>query len=372
VSTIFFPMNPESRQALVIRVEASLARAARAFLGRTRHGYASLDELVEVALLNQLSIEGFPLRESMSGSPKMGVGAPLAEQGESDDALYRVQANPADATQTCATNLGQPKIALAEAQPAGDERLFVMTNRLSPIKIAARSLALCSSELSSWPTISSFQARASAFARTIGLRLRAEGSRRWVGYPVGRDTRKASERFVNSFTITTSAGRGRGRGPMALLGLAVLVDEVAPKSSYGSKRSLRSDPHVALTEAGWKLANLPCSILDECDGGNLSPDEATLLTTQLMRAPRERDAIRVFLGLVRRSGGSQSRVDELMAAREPQKSADLLVAERAAIVGRLADLNVVLHEGRGSGAQIALTSFGRDLLTELQAEANPG
>ena len=354
-------MVPESRQALVVRVEANLARAARAFLTEAPHAYAGLDELIEVALVNQLNIEGFPIRSSGRADE-----FPHENPGVDQATVRKPERAPADVPTTSSV-IGDPTAPLVEPQNPGDESLFVMTNRLSPVKVAARSLAVLSREAGTWPTIADFHAQASAFARAVGLRLRAEGTRRWVGYPVGPDIAKAKERFVNSFTITAAAGRARG--PMSLLGLAAIIEESrSTKRSRGEKSTARPVLRVALTNAGWKLATLPCPLLGECDGDTLSSAEATLLTDQILRASRERDVIRGFLGLVRRSAGIQSRLDELMATRDSQKSADLVVAERAALVGRLTDLGLVLHEGRGTGARLSLTSSGRELLDHLQTE----
>jgi hypothetical protein len=360
-------MVPESRQALVVRVEANLARAARAFLTDAPHAYAGLDELIEVALVNQLNIEGFPLRSSALADDHNSAAAfPHVDPAVDKTVVHKRQRGPGDVP-TTSSIIGDPTAALVEPQTPGDESLFVMTNRLSPIKVAARSLAVSSRETGNWPTIGDFHAQASAFARAVGLRLRAEGSRRWVGYPVAPDIAKAKERFVNSFTII--AAGGRARGPMSLLGLAAIIEESRPtKRSRGEKSTARPVLRVALTNAGWKLATLPCPLLGECDGETLSSAEATLLIDQILRAPRERDAIRGFLGLVRRSAGIQSRLDELMATRDSQKSADLVVAERAALVGRLTDLGLVLHEGRGAGGRVSLTSSGRELLDHLQRE----
>lgn len=355
--TIFTHMVPEPRQAILIRIDSIVARAARAFLAESGQGYAGLDELIEVALSNQLSAEGF---QSVSRSKRLGE---RKSSGRASVAEVETATGP---TMSAPGELGAaPPVPVVEGA-AIDDSLFVMTNRLSPIKIAARALAIGVIELGEWPTLPDFHDRASAFAREIGTRLRREESRRWVGYPVGRDEAKARDRFVTSFTV--SASGGRPRGPMVLLGLANVF--IAPAVSVaGSRKRERNSLRVGLTDVGWRLAALPSPVLNECDGMTLSTPEADVMALQILSAPREREVVRGFLGLVRRSAGSQARLDELMAAREPGKSADLLVAERAALVGRLSELGMIEHEGRGNEARVSLTPRGRDLQTKLHHEA---
>jgi hypothetical protein len=110
---------------------------------------------------------------------------------------------------------------------------------------------------------------------------------------------------------------------------------------------------------------LKSPLLDGETEGTLSLEEAELLTAQVLSAPGEREAVVRFLGLVRRSAGSQRRVDELMAAAESHQSADLIVAHRAALVGRLSDIGLVDHTGRGDTARIVLTQRGLHLLKSI-------
>jgi hypothetical protein len=366
VGTILLPMVPESRQTLIIRLQSEIARAARAFIANSGGSYAGLDELVEVALVNQLSVEGFDFRSPADRSIAE-IERNIPES--SSDASWPL----ANAQKTIERSLFSDGSALNDVVPPSladppqvvEEALFVLTNRMSPIKIAARALAIAATESGAWPGITEFHERASALARDIGVKLRRNGSRRWVGYPIGKDLGKARERFINSFTITLPGGRSRG--PMALLGLAGPAPASEPRKAHAKSRT-RALPAVGLTEAGWQLAMMPSPILGECDGETLSSQEAGLLTKQLLSVPRERSAVCEFLALVRRAGGVQARVDELMAARESSKSADLVIAERAALVGRLADLQLIHHQGRGADARINLTTAGRDLQKLLEKE----
>jgi len=358
-------MGPDSRQTLIVRLHAEIARAARAFVAKSDGAYAGLDELLEVALFNQLSVEGFSFGSAVEDRNR-------DTSGVVDGATREVHAEAAYSATPDISRLSAepalselPPAALASTPSVGEEMLFVLTNRMSPIKVAARALALAANEKGAWPAISEFHERACTLARHVGQQFRRDGSRRWVGYPIGKDLAKARERFINSFTITMPGGRPRG--PMALLGLPGPAP--ASESRGGRRRpQSRAISGVGLTEAGWQFAVMPSPIFRECEGETLSAQEAAFLTKQLLVVPKERSAVREFLGLVRRAGGVQMRLDELMAARESSKSADLVVAERAALVGRLVDLQLIHHEGRGAEARINLTTVGRDLQKLLERE----
>lgn len=359
-------MVPESRQTLIIRLQSEIARAARAFVANSDGAYAGLDELVEVALVNQLSVEGFGFRNPANrsdGDISRHIDARISEQSNPPAIAQETKERPRLSGTSVMDRAAPP--SLAEPPQVGEEVLFVLTNRMSPIKVAARALAIAATESGAWPSIAEFHERASVLARHVGTQLRGDGSRRWVGYPIGKDSGKARERFINSFTITLPGGRARG--PMALLGLAGPAPASEQRKARAKSRT-RAMPAVGLTEAGWQLAMMPSPILGECDGETLSSLEAELLTKLLLAVPRERSVVREFLALVRRAGGVQARLDELMAARESAKSADLVVAERAALVGRLVDLQLIHHEGRGADARINLTSAGRDLQKLLERE----
>lgn len=326
------------------------------FLQEGDHGYSSISEFVEVALLNQLGAE--EAAEEKEEEPPPGAAAIRSsspERPEPEWSRIRRELHGERVTNTVAEPGDSPSPGALLAQPKGstpgllssahpaDAALFVLTNRLSPVKVAARVLANLGTE-GRWPPLKEFHGHAARAARELGFRLRAEDRergavghrRRWVGYPIGKDERAALDRFVFSFTILSRDGAGQG--PMALLGLANV-----------------SQDQVGLTEAGLRLAQAPSPLLDqEADGITLSETEAQMLRIQLMAAPGELNAVHQFLEVVRRAAGRQVRVDELLASRYADWTADLTVAHRSAMLGRLADVAVLEVSGRGATATITL------------------
>lgn len=319
------------RQAIVLHLDELIAREVREHLIASGAGYRSLNEFVEVALMNQLAAEA-------AGAAHNTL---LGSDASEIPALAPVNGPPPE--------LADPVTA--------DEALFVLTNRLGPVKVAARALA--NMGVGGWPTLRKFQQTAARSARELGLRLRQQdaaegrggGARRWVAFPVGADERAAVDRFIFSFTL--EAGAEGASGAMAVLGLARLNGD-----------------RVMLTERGWALAAETSPLIDGSTAGpRLSSAESKILREQVRRAPREFEAVDEFVGLVTRAAGSQPRLDEQLAARHQDWTAVLALAHRSAMLGRLADLGALEVSGRGPKATIQLLPPAQELrITEEVAE----
>jgi hypothetical protein len=306
-----------AKQALIFQIEEDLAREVRNLLSSSGRGYGSLSEFVEVALINQLGAE------QASRDPADAEGDPLSTPN--------LLLPPAREPETWATR----------SKPSS-EGLFVLTNRFGPMKIAARVLANMEVE-ARWPDLRTFQDAAAGAARELGLRLRREdeaGSRtgslrRWVAFPVGSDVRAAGERFAFSFTLAEAGGVAVG--PMATLGLAN-VDE----------------GRAGLTRLGWRLAVAPSPLLGEAPGLRFSPEESAVMREAIRQAPGELALVEEFISLVRDASGAQPSIDDFLAKRHNEWTQDLAVAHRSAMLGRLADLEILEVTGRGPKARITL------------------
>lgn len=325
-----------AKQTIIMRLEEDAVRRALALLDRRSRGYSSLDEFVEVAIRNQLTIE------TDDGPPS--ESRPMAPAPESEPNLL---SSPRD---------DQPN-DLAEPLSRSTDTLFVLTNRLAPIKIACRVLARMREHGRVWPSLRDFHERSSAAARRLGVRLREEDTaqsrrgqgRRWIAFPVGDDERAAAGRFVTSFTM--SEADGNLSGPMAVLGLGTVIDGRA-----------------ILTTVGWELAAAQSPLSDGAPGTTLSDEESAILRRQFQQAPGESAAIREFLHLVKRAAGRQSRIDELVAARYPDWTETLAIAHRSAMIGRLADLGLLEASGRGPNAKVQLFPLADDVITERDTQ----
>lgn len=322
-------------QTFVVRLEETLARRVLRTVDGPGHGYASLDEFVAVALVNQLGAEEV-----------------AAQRPQSHGLLAR-------------PGLDRPPTPMA-SPVASSEPLLLVTNRLSPVKVATRVLFNLQRLVGRlpddrvWPTAKTFRTTAGHAARALGLELqrqdRAEGrsgrAKRWVGYPVGSDERASLERFAASFALTASDRVVSG--PLVVLGLAAPV----------------ADGRVALTEAGVRLAAASSPLLDESGAGTLSHEERAILIDQVATAPAERTAVAEFLQLVRDSDGRQSRVDEQLASRHHSWTTQRAVAQRAAMIGRLVELQILQIEGRGAAARLEATPAAERFLHTFDDEAD--
>jgi hypothetical protein len=338
------------KQTFVVRVHEGLARDVLQFLARAGHGYRTLDEFAEVALLNQLSAE------SASGEAASGSAVTPARPAPALHAL--AGAVPASRAALLAPVEGAPAVRVAENAVRPEGELFVLTNRFGPMKAGLRVLANLSRS-GEWPEVVVFQEESARAARELGLRLRAEDSihrrpaaqRRWIGFPVGQDERAALDRFVFSFAITGSGASPAG--PLAMLGLAAIVDS-----------------RVALTEAGWALAVARSPLIDGGATGTLSQEESGIIRAQIASSPGELAAVLEFLDVVKRAAGRQPRVNDLLSQRRRSWTADYVSAHRASMAARLAELGAVSITGRGSKAVLAHLPAAEEFRLLRRREAN--
>jgi hypothetical protein len=330
-------------QTFIVRLDSSIARRLRSFLAGDAHGYGSLDEFVEVALENQLGLENAEIGSDRT--PPTASARDAEARPPSGGKTRQVTDELAHLKGLLDRPAASPSIATADEGPRRGT-LSPFTNRLSPIKVAARVRANIAAGEAAWPDIVRFREDSAEVARYLGKRLReADGSapivRRWVAYPIGAEPDKAKARFANSFTVSAD---GTLTGPMITLGLANI-----------------SGSQVALTRAGWRLAAAPSPLVDGSDGTTLSPPEAEILRAQLKQSPDEIEAVREFLRLVHQSRGKQEQLDELLAEDHRQWTKEVLVAQRSAMLGRLSDLAVLEVTGRGLSATIQLLSAAGQL-----------
>lgn len=321
-------MPQPDTQAVVARLPARLLREVNRYIDE-HPGYGSVSEFIAVAVANQLELEDGP------GTP--GIAA-VAADSSSAELLRRPQAETP---------------VLVEPQVVQHEPLFVLTNRLFPLKLSCRILA--NLQAVEGPVhVDRFQGEAASEARRLGLRLREEdrrngrrgGDRRWVALPVGPDEHAAGSRFAQFFTLGLS-GSGDPSGPLPQVGLA-----------YPS-----ADRACALTQLGWELAEAPNPILGESDEpGMLGSHERETLVRALHLNPAELASVREFAELVHRKAGRQAEVDAGLKLAHPGWNRERATAHRAAMVGRLRDLGVAEVEGRGPAGRIRLEADMHQLI----------
>lgn len=314
--------DPE--QTVVLRLPAELVRRGRSFADAHADAYGSFSELVGAALANQLELEA----EGHAGPSGEGGGSGL---------------------------LGRRLLPPDLAEPPEVDRgpLFVLTNRLFPLKVSCRVLANLQS--SGAVPAGEFQAAAARAARLLGLRLRDEDARagrrgpdrRWIALPVGDDEHAALARYAQFFALGIS-GSGSPTGPLPQLSLATAVGDGG---------------ECRLTQLGWDVAEAANPVLDGDEAEPLlDSTERRLFIEALRTNPAETEAIAEFRGAVEGAAGIQSEVDAAIQRAHEGWNRERAAAQRAAMVGRLHDLGLASVDGRGPAAAISLDE-GVDELT---------
>jgi hypothetical protein len=248
------------------------------------------------------------------------------------------------------------EVPLGEETRSG-EPLFVLTNRLNPFSIASRVLMNMTLNAGP-PKVTEFNHVASACAREVGLRLREDdrkqnsrgGEKRAVAWPVGEDEKKSRERFAWSFLLWPGSDSG-SVGPLGEMGLATIANGTA-----------------VLTERGALLASTPSSLLGEEPGWTLSSHEQTVLRAALAGLVGEMEAVLFFLETVRSVSGAQPRVERALMKRHQSWSPNRVTAHRAAMIGRLRDIDMISVSGSGPSAVIEIKTYGVELLRKEASE----
>jgi len=305
--------------------------------------YSSIDEFIRVAVENQLALEdatdqlldsrtplattpAAPTRDNeplslpvVSRKAHRGSGAEVSEARASVsdiDLLLRP---------------GVDDLPRAEPMAKPERPLSAFTNRLTPLLAGPRVLANLTAK-NGQPSVDLYSDSTAKAARAFGLRLRSEDEaagrrsrhRRSTAWPIGDDESKSLIRFRNCFMFSGEQ-KGGISGPLVDLGLVAVVDG-----------------NVIATDVGARFASLTVPAIDEPGGVDLLIDDhRAILADALAELPGERVEIEKFLVAVNRSSGAQDAVDKQLASEHEDWSEAQVVSHRAAMVGRLRDLQVI-------------------------------
>jgi len=330
-------MANEPTQSLVIWLPALQARRIRQLVDTIDSGYESVDEFVRVAVENQLSLES---GKESSGGIQNPASEVIGERGHAiihpvtlRDENLRVH-NSAVSDSLPESFLRRPKasdLELLKSQSAAGLPLSSFTNRLAPILAGPRVLANMS-QVYGPPTVEAYLGLTAKVSRTFGLRLKAEDeiatrrgrNRRSTAWPTGDDESKSLIRFRSCFMFTTEKGGGF-MGPLLELGFVAIADGNAYLTSIGASFAILESPAIDLpghTEV-------------------LSADHKAILAQSIVRIPGELQEIETFLDAMETASGSQDKMDLLLGEAHPEWSEAQIVSHRAAMVGRLRDIEVI-------------------------------
>lgn len=308
-------MNPVQQSVpYVVYLSPALARRVADHVDDPATPYRDVSDLAAVAFRNQIALE----------STRTASDEPSIPRTTDDDLPSLLERSPLDQV---------------PAHPAVAARgpLSFLTNRLNPFVVVARVAANLGPS-----TPGSYVQAVEVHARAVGLRLAADDAqrrlkqaqRRSTSWPTGDDDEGSLDKFRVSYLLDTD-----GVGPAVDARVLTVTDAGL----------------VACTPEGARLAAAPCPFLDGPDDGTLLSREAVLaLRDAVLGNPEEAEAIRLFVDAVESVGGSQPRVDNKLAMSKPKWSEGQVHAHRAAMIGRLRDLDVVEVDGRGIKAVITV------------------
>ena len=211
-----------------------------------------------------------------------------------------------------------------------DRALSSFTNRLTPLVVASRVLVNLIVERGA-ASAEDLHRCAPPLARAAGLRIKADDEqagrrgrrRRWTGWPVGDDEIASLSRFRKSFFFALEGNEPAG--VFFDLGLAA-VDKTTGQ--------------LVPTTWGVTLGATKTPLLD-ADDGLLATEQQAALRSALLANGSERNEIAWFLAAVMTTGGIQSLVDASIAESHQTWSEAQVVAHRAALTGRLRDIDVI-------------------------------
>ncbi len=316
----------------IINLPEHLSRRAIAHIDDPNTPYTSLDDLVSIAIRNQLSLD-----------LDFGTSQKIDSNGEMHHNLY--DSRRLDNPLILRASLDNIKLANPSTKL---HPLSFLTNRLNPFSIVVRIVANLHQ-----PNPKTFIKEATRVAHEVGLYLRSldrsAGLKRdkWrsVSWPVGTDVNRTMEKFRVSYLIDDS-----GNGPLFNLGLANIIDEES----------------ICLTPLGKELAQAPSPLLGEdSEGWTLSQNAKSVLQACVLQNKHECSSIRTFLKAVENHDGIQAKIDKDLGTSESNWTNAHVVSHRAAMIGRLHDIDVISVKGRGPNAVINIELNAKEFVQQI-------
>jgi hypothetical protein len=217
------------------------------------------------------------------------------------------------------------------------------------------------SQASGPPTVEAYLGLTAKASRTFGLRLKAEDetamrrgrNRRSTAWPTGDDESKSLIRFRSCFMFTTEKGGGYV-GPLLELEFIAIVDG-----------------NVYLTKIGASFAKLESPAIDLPGQTEvLSAEHKAILARSIVRIPGELQEIETFLDAMETASGSQEKIDLLLGEAHREWSEAQIVSHRAAMVGRLRDIEVIEVETLDSAKSQIVPAGSFEEFVKLIGEAS--
>lgn len=235
------------------------------------------------------------------------------------------------------------------SKPSSGERIFGQVNRLFPVKLVCRWLALAAASEGEWPKFTAITARLSDDAGTIGSLLddwdknqnRDRGGELATALP-RRKNAASLDRFLSQFVARITR-----------------ASEISPGAVCQYELARFEDSKLALTTQGAAFAELENPIFDAQDKKAttaLSDQEATFLATHIRAwVPTEWEDMRVVLTAVQSGKASPSEVAAAVRTELPADWSDSMVqTHTSGVIARLSDVRLLSRSWQGRNVRYEL------------------
>lgn len=355
---------------IAVNLSDKLLQSIRDLVDKGR--YATLESFVEIGAFNQLALErgASPAeiverghrRSSVESSSQsandpeaksLGRKAPSAKRtkkggrSEKPSKLEVVEPVTEDEAKTMFARLVLPAETKAlplkmPEQPQAGERIFGQVNRLFPLKLVCRWLAVAASVEGQWPKYTAIAASLSDDAGTIGSLLddwdkssaRERGSELATALP-RRKNNASLDRFLSQFVARITRASDISAGAVCQYDLARFDSST-----------------VALTEQGVAFSALQNPILDARDKkatSSLAEPEAAFLAAHIRKwVPTEWADMKSVLHAVKAGSASPTDVATAVRAELPVEWSDSMVQTHVSgVIARLGEIRLLSRTWQG-------------------------
>ncbi|MBS1263804.1 MAG: hypothetical protein MAG715_00995 [Methanonatronarchaeales archaeon] len=320
----------------LVDIPAHLARRTDALIDSG--DYESVSAFARAAFENQLLLHASN-EETILVDDAPDTGTAPTQESASDDE----QAIDSWREALSLSKLNAESVETAEAEPITDGPIWGQFNKLLPIKIGVRGLAVLQSDEGGPVPLEEFRKivgeQASQVRTHLGRLDDAQGRRRGekmaAGLPDG-SSEKSVRRYRNHFLGSLDSD-GDMRGALAEMGFVRLyVDGDGEMAS--------------LTDAGLDFAEIASPVLDGKDEPTmtLSEDERKFLIRHMAEnIPGEIEGMRQILDWIENGHNTPNKLNKKVATMNEEWSEKMAKTMRTGLLGRMYDLRLVEREWEG-------------------------
>jgi hypothetical protein len=340
--------------------------------------YASTEQFLEIAAANQLALERGQtpaeivergLRAEAVKAPEPAVPGRRTRPAKSVGRRKNRKSVPPPShmhdviVRVAYAKLSNPNPPFAEAtRRPPDDHLWGQVNRLFPLKLTCRWLAVTSGNSREWPVFETIANQLAGDAAVVGAvlsQMDAEAGRKRdevLGTGLPRPGNPASQdRFLSQFVARATRAGDIYPGAVCQYALAAFDGD-----------------RIALTKIGREFAELHNPVLDAMDESlrsTLSDEERRfLLSTLLQFVPGELSDFRTILSAIKEGHSTPDGVVERVTKELPDAWSTVMVRTHiAGVIARLSELGLLARRWAGRNVRYEASPSSERLMAEVGA-----